>query len=205
MHRSVRPIAMSLVLGAALAVLLVTSAGAAPAGNARVNGSVPPWAKAAALKAPADGSGAVGFHVYLGWRHAASVTALARAVSDPSSARYGRYLSPAQFRARFAPTKADVAAVVRWLKGQGFTIAGIPANRLYVAATGTVAQAETAFRVQLNEYSVQGLTLRAPATAVNIPASLAGVVTAVVGLDQGGELTHPLASKIDRAATGRFS
>jgi subtilase family serine protease len=187
---------MSLVLGAVLAVLLVTSAGAAPAGSARVSGSVPPWAKAAALKAPADGSAAVGFHVYLGWRHAASVTALAKAVSDPSSARYGRYLSPAQFRARFAPTKADVAAVVRWLKGQGFTIAGIPANRLYVAATGTVAQAETAFRVQLNEYSVQGLTLRAPATAVSIPASLAGVVTAVVGLDQGGELTHPLSSKI---------
>ena len=75
---------------------------------------------------------------------------------------------------------------MRWLKSQGFTIAGIPANRLYVAATGTVAQAETAFRVKLNEYSVQGLTLRAPASAVSIPASLAGVVTAVVGLDQGG-------------------
>ena len=196
MHRSVRPIAMSLVLGAALAVLLVTSAAAAPAGSARVKGSVPPWAKAAAFKAPADGGTAVGIHVYLGWRHAASATALAKAVSDPSSARYGRYLSPARFRARFAPSKADVAAVVRWLKSQGFTIAGIPANRLYVAATGTVAQAETAFRVQLNEYSVQGLTLRAPATAVSIPASLAGVVTAVVGLDQGGQLTHPLSSKI---------
>lgn len=196
MRRSLRLIAMSLVLGAALAVLLVTSAAAAPEGSAKVSGSVPPWAKAAALTAPADGSAAVGFHVYLGWRHGADVTALAKAVSDPSSARYGRYLSPAQFRARFAPSRADVAAVVRWLKSQGFTIAGIPANRLYVAATGTVAQAEIAFRVQLNEYSVQGLTLRAPASAVSISASLSGVVTAVVGLDQGGELTHPLSSRI---------
>jgi len=47
----------------------------------------------------------------------------------------------------------------------------------------------------MNEYSVQGLTLRAPVAAVSVPASLAGVVTAVVGLDQGGELTHPLSSK----------
>jgi subtilase family serine protease len=195
MHRFVRRIAMSFVLGTALAVLLVTSAGAAPGRSARVRGSVPPWAEAAALQAPADGSAVVGFHVYLGWRHGASVTALAKAVSDPSSARYGRYLSPARFRARFAPSTADVAAVVRWLKSQGFTIAGIPTNRLYVAATGTVAQAETAFRVQMNEYSVQGLTLRAPVAAVSVPASLAGVVTAVVGLDQGGELTHPLSSK----------
>lgn len=196
MHRSVRVIAVSLVLGAALAVLLVTSAGAAPAGSAKVSGSVPPWATAAALKAPADSAATVGFHVYLGWRHADRAAALAKAVSDPSSAAYGRYLEPAVFRAHFAPRKADLDAVVRWLKSQGFTIAGIPANRLYVAATGTVAQAQTAFRVKLNEYRVQGHTLRAPASAVTIPASLAGFVTAVVGLDQGGALTHPLSSSI---------
>ena len=192
MHRFVRLTVVSLVLGAALAVLLAASVAAAPTGRAKVSGSVPPWAKAAALKSPANGAEAVGFQVYLGWRHAGRAAALAKAVSEPSSATYGRYLSPAKFRSRFAPGKSAVAAVVNWLKSQGFTIAGIPANHLYVAAKGTVAQAESAFRVRLNEYSVQGLTLRAPASPVTIPASLAHVVTGVVGLDQGGALTHPL-------------
>jgi subtilase family serine protease len=185
----------SLVLSAALAVLLAASAAAAPAGGAKVSGSVPPWAKAAALKAPASGAATVSFHVYLGWRHAGQADALAKAVSDPSNAAYGRYLSAPTFRARFAPTKAAVAAVRAWLTGQGFKITAVPANGLYVAARGTVAQAQTSFRVKLNEYAVRGLTLRAPATPVTIPASLKGVVTAVVGLDQGGELTHPLSTR----------
>jgi len=80
-------------------------------------------------------------------------------------------------------------------RSQGFTVTAIPANRLYVAARGTVAQAQTAFAVKLNEYTVKGLTLRAPASPLSIPASLKSVVTAVVGLDQGG-VAHPLSSKI---------
>jgi subtilase family serine protease len=185
---------VSLLLGAVLAVLLAASAPAAPSGGVRVNGSVPPWAKAAALESAAPGAATVSFQVYLGWRHAGRAAALAKAVSDPSSAAYGRYLSPAKFRARFAPGKSAAAAVRAWLTSQGFTITAVPANRLYVAARGTVAQAETAFRVRLNEYRVRGLTLRAPASPVTIPASLAGVVTAVVGLDQGG-VAHPLGTR----------
>ena len=194
MKRLVRSMALALLVGAALAVLLAASAVAAPAGSATVSGSVPPWATAAALKAPADGAATVSFHVYLGWRHAGRVEAYAKAVSNPASAAYGRYLSAAQFRARFAPSVSAVAAVRAWLASQGFTITAVPANRLYVAARGTVAQAEAAFRVRLNEYTVRGLTLRAPASPVSVPASLAGVVSAVVGLDQGG-VAHPLSTR----------
>ena len=195
MKRIVRSMLFSLVVGAALAMLLAASAAAAPAGSAKVSGSVPPWVTAAALKAPADGAAAVSFQVYLGWRHAGQVEAYAKAVSNPSSPAYGRYLSAAKFRARFAPSVSAVAAVRAWLESQGFTVTAIPANRLYVAARGTVAQAQTAFAVKLNEYTVKGLTLRAPASPLSIPASLKSVVTAVVGLDQGG-VAHPLSSKI---------
>ena len=195
MNRIVRSMVISLVVGATLAMLLAASVAAAPAGSAKVSGSVPPWATAAALKAPANGAAAVSFQVYLGWRHAGQAEAYAKAVSNPSSAAYGRYLSAAKFRARFAPSESAVTAVRAWLESQGFTITAIPANRLYVAARGTVAQAQTAFAVKLNEYTVKGLTLRAPASPVSIPASLKSVVTAVVGLDQGG-VAHPLSSKI---------
>ena len=141
---------ISLAVAAALAVLPVVSGAAAPAGRTAVNGSAVHWAKAASLKSHASPTEAVHFQVYLGWRHAARATALALAVSDPSGRSYGHYLSPVQFRARFAPSKAEVAAVRAWLRSQGFRISSVPSNRLYVAAVGTVAQAENAFAVRLN-------------------------------------------------------
>jgi len=192
MHRILRSTAVALVVCATLVVLAAT-AQAAPTG-ARLGGSLPSWARAGALQAPAGASAPVSFHVYLGWRHDGSAVALARAVSDPASARYGRFLSPAQFRSRFAPSAAEVAAVRAWLVSQGFSVTSVPANNLYVAASGTVAQAEAAFKVRLNVYRVRGVELRSPAAALTIPASLAHIVSGVVGLSQS--LTHPLSSRI---------
>ena len=193
MQRFLRAAAVALVVCGTLVVLAAT-AQAAPTRGAKLGGSVPSWARESALQAPASASVPVSFHVYLGWRHDSSAVALAKAVSDPTSARYGRYLTPAQFRSRFAPSAADVAAVRAWLVGQGFTVTNVPANNLYVAASGTVAQAEKAFQVRLNVYRVRGVALRAPASALTIPASLGHIVAGVVGLNQS--LTHPLSSRI---------
>jgi subtilase family serine protease len=66
-----------------------------------------------------------------------------------------------------------------------------PSNNHYVSAEGTVAQAEAAFGAQLNVYSVEGLELRAPATPLSVPDSLAGSVVAVMGLDQTAQLVQP--------------
>ena len=75
-------------------------------------------------------------------------------------------------------------------RDQGFSVVYMPANEHYVAAEGTVAQAEAAFGTQLNEYAVQGKTLRAPSATLTVPASLAGAVEGVIGLDER-ELVHP--------------
>jgi len=193
MHRILRSTTVALVVCATLCLLAAT-AQAAPTGGAKLGGSVPSWARAGALQAPASSSAPVSFHVYLGWRHDGSALALAKAVSDPASAHYGRFLSPAQFRSRFAPSAAEVAAVRTWLVSQGFSVTSVPVNNLYVAASGTVAQAEAAFKVRLNVYRVHGVELRSPAAALTIPASLAHIVSGVVGLSQS--LTHPLSSRI---------
>src|SRR4051812_50167001 len=108
--RSVRaawPVAGAVALG------LVVAAGSAGAANPRATlaGSVPPWAKSANFKSPTADTDRVGFRVYLGWRNAADAEALARSVSDPASASYGKYVSAAQFRKQFAPTQSDVTAV----------------------------------------------------------------------------------------------
>lgn len=190
MRRAVTPLLGTLVL--AIAVFMLPGSGAvAASGRATLPGSVPSWAKAADLKRAASGSDFVGFRVYLGWRDQAAAESLARSVSDPRSTGYRQYLTPAQFRQRFAPTQASVGSVRSWLQSQGFSIVDTPLNNHYVSAEGTVAQAEAAFDTQLNVYSVKGLELRAPATPLSVPASLAGTVDAVMGLDQSDQLVQP--------------
>src|SRR4029453_6801058 len=127
--------------------------------------------------------------VYLGWKDGAE--AAARAVSDPHSSSYGHYLTPQQFRQSFAPSQAQVGAVQSWLHSQGFTIDYTPQNNHYVAAEGTVAQANAAFGTTLRLYNVRGKTLRSPDGDVSIPSSLASVVTGVLGLDEGDAFVQP--------------
>ncbi len=173
-----------------LSTLAAGSVSAAPAGRAALAGSVPSWATASALKGAADPSGSVGFRVYLGWTNEAGAQALARAVSDPHSPSYGKYVTPAQFRAQFAPSASTIAAVQNWLRSQGFTIDYSPLNNRYVAAEGTVAQAEAAFGAQIDEYSVQGKLVRSPASALTVPSQFAGVVDAVLGLDDSAQFVQ---------------
>ena len=99
----------------ACAALLGAAASTAWAAQSSVSwttlkGSAPPWANKANLAGPADANEAVGFRVYLGWQDADGAAALASAVSDPRSASYRQYLTPAQFRNRFAPSQAQVGA-----------------------------------------------------------------------------------------------
>jgi subtilase family serine protease len=169
----------------------VTVTGAAQASARReLAGSVPGWAKAAALQGAAPGSDQVDFRVYLGWQNADAASALATAVSTPGSASYRQFLTPQQFRARFAPSQADVSAVQKWLHGAGFTVGYTPQNGHYVAAEGTVAQAQSAFGTTIGLYTNGDLTLHAPESTLSVPASLS-VVTGVVGLDDSAALvTH---------------
>jgi subtilase family serine protease len=176
-------IASLLALGGAIAL---SAALAAPSSGTRttLSGSVPKWATAKNLKGAADPATAVGFRVYLGWTDSDGAAALAKAVSDPHSSSYGHYLTPNQFRSRFAPSAADTAKVQNWLKGQGFDITYTPQNNHYISVEGTLAQAQAAFGAEFGIYSVRGHSLRAPSSELSIPSSLAATVKAVIGLDE---------------------
>ena len=181
---------MPVVAAVALAGVFVGPVSASPSQRAVVAGSVPSWATASNFKQSAASTDSVGFRVYLGWQDQAGLEALARAVSTPGSASYGQFVSATQFRQRFAPSQADVNAVRAWLTSQGFNVVYVPANNHYVSVEGTLAQAAAAFGTSFAYYDVQGMSLRAPAAALTVPASIASTVTAVVGLDQSDQLVH---------------
>src|SRR6266487_4663740 len=177
---------------AAVAFVLVfgmTASQAASSDRATLHGSAPAWANSHNLAGNADPASAVGFRVYLGWQNGAGP--LARSVSDPQSASYAHYLTPAQFRQQFAPSQAQVGAVQSWLRSQGFTVDYTPTNNHYVAAEGTVAQVDTAFATTLRLYNVRGKTLRSPDGDVSVPSSLANIVTGVLGLDESAVFVRP--------------
>src|SRR5262249_55480044 len=115
-------------------------------------------------------------------------------VSDPSSAAYGNWLTTAEFRSRFAPAQSDVNAVRSWLTGQGFRLRETLGG-MYVEASGSTAQVNKVFGTTLKNYTYQGKTVHANSTALslpeNTPDSVIGVLSGVLGLDQGQALKTP--------------
>ena len=167
-----------------LCLAALTGVAHAQAGKTTLHGTVPSWANSRNYKGAANPNDSVGFRVYLGWNNPAGAATLARNVSDPHSASYRQYLTPAQFRQQFAPSQSQVIAVQSWLKSQGFNVNYTPTNNHYVSAQGTVAQVQTAFSSNLGLYNVKGTTVRSPSTEVSVPDSLGSIVSGVIGLDQ---------------------
>jgi subtilase family serine protease len=161
-----------------------------PPDSTVLKGSAPAWANSRNLAAAADPADSVGFRVYLGWNNPAAAEQLARAVCDPNSSLYGQYVTAVEFRKRFAPSQAQVDAIQSWLRSQGFSVVYTPTNNHYIAAEGTVAQAEAAFGTRFAIYTVNGQSVRSPSSDVSIPNSLANIVTAVVGLDESAVFVH---------------
>lgn len=100
-----------------------------------------------------------------------------------SAAAAGQIVSKATFMSTYAPTAAQVSQVQSYLRSQGFTNVTVEPNDLIVSATGTTAQVEKAFNTKLASYSLSGATFYANQTAAYVPQSLAGIVVAVLGLN----------------------
>jgi subtilase family serine protease len=180
-----------LALMAGSVAVLCTAVAATAQGDgprrAVLAGSKPAWTAAAssAVAVPAAAHG-IDAKVWLAPRDASALDALARAVSDPSSPRYGQFLSADQARAQFAPTSDQVTQVSTWLAGAGLTVRSVGADNRFIEVSGTAAAVAAAFGTQLVSYTVGGHAERAPGNDLTIPAGLAGSVQAVTGLTTFG-------------------
>ena len=191
----------------------VFMAGTAPATGAgrmvTLRDSTPVRAVQHALgPAPADGH--VSVRVILAPRGGvAALESAVLATTTPGSARYQRFLTPAQFRARYEPTDAAVAAVRGWLQRAGMHVATVSAYRRSIAASGTVAAAEQAFGTTLDVYRHAGHLVRAPAQDVRVPAGVARDVWGETGLDttpvyEHTALTPPPRGEVDAGPCSRY-
>src|SRR5438132_564833 len=102
-----RKIGVLLAVAAACGGTSATNSSGAQNMSARatLTGSAPPWAKSSSFKGTASSTEWVNVRVYLAWQNQAQLLQLASSVSDPKSASYGKFLTPQQFRAAYAPTQ----------------------------------------------------------------------------------------------------
>lgn len=164
--------------------------------------SHPAWAKPQARVAASASGARLTLRVYLRMRDAAGATATAKAVSDPHSASYRKYLTPAQVRSRYAAGDATVRSVGAWLRSSGLSTGAVPSNNAYVEATGTVAKVQSAFGVHLGQYRVHGKTLRAADTDLSVPSTIGASVLGIVGANQSmSRPMHTTGTATSAAAT----
>jgi len=133
---------------------------------------------------PAPAAYALRLDVALRPRDPAALTRFALAVSTPGNHQYGRYLPRGRFAAVFGPTQATIDKVLAVLHADGFATGAISSNHLIIPATATIARAERALGTSLDRYRLaSGRIAIANTAAPKLPASIAGAVQAIIGLD----------------------
>lgn len=193
---------IAVALGAAMAV----AGGPALAGVPTGLPATPAWAPTATAATHLANAVAVGtlpagqpvpVTVALALPDPAAAEAQVVAETTPGNPAYRRYLTPAEWTSRFAPSTAQAAAVASYLLGAGLSGVTVSANRLDVTAVGSASQVSRAFGTTLGLFRVGGALQFANTTPALVPLALAGVVRAVLGLDGAARmqsfLVHPSA------------
>jgi len=103
--------------------------------------------------------------------------------SDPSSPDYHHWLSAAEFGRLYGPADADIAAITSWLQSHGFRIDRLNTGKVTIEFSGTVAQVQAAFHVQMHDYLVAGVRHIANDRDPQIPRALAPIVAGIVSLN----------------------
>jgi len=147
-----------------------------------LSGSQLPNLAAALRLSPLNSNRPLGVALSLRVRDEPALQRFIAGVYDPSSALYHRFLTPAQFAARFAPLPADRERLKRWLQHHGLRVVQEFGNGLQLTAEGSVKRIDDAFGVQLYNYRRGAQRFFGSASAVRLPGDLTRDVIAVSGL-----------------------
>jgi hypothetical protein len=175
--------AVALTFGALAPVL--GSAGAAGGGRVVLPQAVPHLpAGSTQFGAPPAGQ-TLDLDVVLAGQNPNGLAQAVAAVSTPSSPDYRHYLTAAHYAAEYGPSPAEVAQVSSALRSEGLTV-GTPqpgSTLLPVSGTASVVSAALGTPLQSVEAPGQSGRVIVNTAAPQVPTSLSGAVTAVVGLD----------------------
>ncbi|MFE7116392.1 protease pro-enzyme activation domain-containing protein [Streptomyces sp. NPDC057654] len=168
-----------------------------------VVGNTPLWAASAEHLGHTDPGRALKVNMLLAGQDPAGLARHAQKVSDPHSPSYRHFLTAQQALDRYGTSHAQLERVKAWVRAAGLkaTVSG-PHS---ISVQGKANRIEAAFGTRIDEYRVDGHTVRAPARSVSVPHSLAGDVFGITGLDTRKSTHSASAHKNAPSATGTTS
>ena len=124
---------------------------------------------------------------------------------NPASSKYHQWLTPEQFGAKFGMSSGDLSTVSQWLTGQGFKVESVARGGTFIQFSGTVAQAQTAFKTSIHRVSVNGEEHIANVTPVSLPSGIASVVGSISGLDDFRLKPHLRVHQVPATTSPKFT
>jgi subtilase family serine protease len=173
----------SAISALALPCIFTVAAAAHAADGQYIANNTPSYVATSKSLGAADESQRIEISLWLKPHNRAAMDALAQELYDRSSPNYRHWLKPQQIAQRFAPTAAEAQVVREFLESRQLTVSSVGPNNFYVRASGTIAQVEQAFAVQIKNYTVGGQTVRANSSNPYIEGPAAALIQAVAGLD----------------------
>lgn len=185
----------------------------------KITDNTPTWVSKAQNLGAADGTQTIDLKVWLKLHNEGQLQKQLHDLYTPGSSSYHKWLSQSQFDANYSPTDQQVKSVSNFLSAHGFTILDTAENNFYIKISGTIAQAEQAFHVQINNYRYQGKTYRSNAADPSVNDTSGGNIANVTGLDNAsyyqpanvrpaghaGDGTSPNNAVIYQVLCGNFS
>jgi hypothetical protein len=102
---------------------------------------------------------------------------------DPKSPDFHHWLDAEEFGKLYGPSDSDVTAVTSWLQNHGFSIDLVSKGRVTIQFTGTAAQVQDAFHVEMHNYLVNGQQHISNDRDPQIPEALRPVVAGIASLN----------------------
>jgi hypothetical protein len=185
--RATLALALTAVLAVGGASVLLAGASSARsyrAGAAVLSGTVSRLVGVARAQGSLDRGRRIQLALPLRLPGSASLQRLLAGQYTAGSPSYHQFLTPGEFGQRFGAPAAEVTRAARELRTLGLQVAAPRDNRLYLSASGTVARVERTFGVRVENFRLNGRrAFYANTSDIRLPASLRGLVTGVLGLD----------------------
>jgi subtilase family serine protease len=145
----------------------------------------------------ADPTALAHFTVYLPLTHTDALEQLLREQTEPTSSNYHQWLTPAQFKAQFGPSRSDLAKVTGALLASGFNIVAEHTQSLEVE--GPVSSVESMFSAHVQKVQMPNgrVKLAAAERHLTLPDTLASVGAVIP------EFTTHLAAHVHSRRLGR--
>jgi pseudomonalisin len=144
-----------------------------------LKGNHPPDAERLRAVGDADPTQRLSMQIHFAARNQTELHQLLADQQNPSSPNFHKWLATGEYDRRFGPRQQDLDAVAQWLRGRGFMVDST--SRGAIDFSGTVAQAENAFAVQIKRFG-DGSTY-ANLDDPTIPLQFDGLIANISGLD----------------------